>query len=1386
MTLNIGVRNGGKASRAQALRRAMIASSSLLTLAAFTAVAQADQQCGAPVLGIVNCSATSYPDGIYYSGFDDLTVNVGEPAGQPAAVSLVDHFIYQEGSAGNGAASQVLRIGKNVTISTDTFGVWQSTRSQTYHGAASARGEVDNGGTITTTASARIGIWAVADAVAPSFVDETTVSSYAEAVIQNTGIVVTGGDDSPALLVNSKAREYRYTSDVLNMTSLAEVDNSGAVTTSGHRSQAISVSAMTGIKQSWLPGTRNDSISGSLDLASITISNSGRLQTSGDDAAALLAIADASGYAETVTGSASLSNTGIVETAGERSSGIELRAFATGRGAGTERIVTRVELSNTGALATHGYGAIGLLVDAESAGVAPNAVITSASVTASNTGSIVTSGDLSYGMLVMGGGYALNRGMANGEGVVSNSGAITTTGFASRALAIRVMEGAEADGSATSTLRATNSGAIHTSGEYGDGIDVSADSRTDVGSALSDIELTNSGNLTIDSANASAIAVSSRANNRGSAGGMLNAGLWVTNSGNISATGNVTNQFVYGILGLARTTGDAPSAIATSNLTNSGVIAVAGEKAAGINSAATSIDAVGGSNSQPTVEAYAKIINTAPVTATGDSAIGLWGQADAVLNDVNGTIASGAAATSSATITNSAAVTVTGNRVSAVLADVKSEVFSTKPAALTTLIDISNSAALTASGANAVAVKATVESVFGDSATGPGQSSDVIRIVNTGSITASGDHATGVAAMVTNPNPPQSGGNIYYISAATVVSSAESGAPACSGICQTKSSSILVTNSGSIVTSGDGSNGVFAYGQSITVDNQAGGVISGGSATLSAGVYTTGTTVIVTNAGRIGAAGDLALNLTGSTSISVTNQAAGTITGFITANSPSFSFTNSGTWIARGDSSFGGRSSIVVNRGTVLAVGGQVLKELATFDNGGLVSLSLANTASGSRARFEEFIVTGDFIGRSGSVLEIGSDMTAKADHLEIDGTISGTTTVKVDALGEPGLTTGNGIMLVDATLGRTTSSNFVLAGNTTAGTLVDGAYEYALGLVPGSAGHGAWYLSSRVYPGVDQYGQLSSSSLLIAEFANGSLMGLKSQDWGAPGAAPPVRVASNDPGFVPGAATPWSRQGFWGSYDRAHLSLSPGGASYGDYRMDVSAGHLGVDAAFDGKGRTLVFGLEYSPVDASIALDKFGSSHIDTNGNAFSGSLVWIEGPWRAAVKYSYDLLRAHFTDGYLGTDARVRLNGYGLQIGGAYEGHLDENTLFQPWLTMSYASVGKAGFLDGAGDTVQLGGTHSTLAALGARIGRTFDLDEIALRPYAELGMDYRFGAKTEVTVGNYANTSTLDGASFRGGGGVDVRLSGTFSFFADVVYVGGGKTNGWQGSVGLRLTP
>ncbi|WP_219209594.1 autotransporter domain-containing protein [Variovorax boronicumulans] len=169
-----------------------------------------------------------------------------------------------------------------------------------------------------------------------------------------------------------------------------------------------------------------------------------------------------------------------------------------------------------------------------------------------------------------------------------------------------------------------------------------------------------------------------------------------------------------------------------------------------------------------------------------------------------------------------------------------------------------------------------------------------------------------------------------------------------------------------------------------------------------------------------------------------------------------------GTLRAGAAGSLSGASAHSVTAGAMLDLSG-FNQTLSALDNGGTVSLQGA--APGTT-----LTVTGAYIGSNG-LLRLGTalgDSASLSDRLVLDGagaSARGRTTVQVSNLGGLGaLTTGNGIEVVSALNGATTTAQttkdaFVLAG----GHVDAGAYEYRLHAADADGAGENWYLRSTI-----------------------------------------------------------------------------------------------------------------------------------------------------------------------------------------------------------------------------------------------------------------------------------------------------------------------------------
>jgi outer membrane autotransporter protein len=167
-----------------------------------------------------------------------------------------------------------------------------------------------------------------------------------------------------------------------------------------------------------------------------------------------------------------------------------------------------------------------------------------------------------------------------------------------------------------------------------------------------------------------------------------------------------------------------------------------------------------------------------------------------------------------------------------------------------------------------------------------------------------------------------------------------------------------------------------------------------------------------------------------------------------------------GTLRAGAIGTFSAASAHTVASGATLDLAG-FSQTVASLANSGTVSL--VGTAPGTT-----LTVNGAYVGNNG-VLRLGTflgDSTSVSDRLVLNGasaSASGRTSVQITQLGGLGaLTTGNGIEVISALNGATTTAQTTRDAFTLAGGHVDaGAYEYRLHAADASGAGENWYLRS-------------------------------------------------------------------------------------------------------------------------------------------------------------------------------------------------------------------------------------------------------------------------------------------------------------------------------------
>jgi outer membrane autotransporter protein len=230
--------------------------------------------------------------------------------------------------------------------------------------------------------------------------------------------------------------------------------------------------------------------------------------------------------------------------------------------------------------------------------------------------------------------------------------------------------------------------------------------------------------------------------------------------------------------------------------------------------------------------------------------------------------------------------------------------------------------------------------------------------------------------------------------------------------------------------------------------------------TVMASAINGGAGTAVVNFNHNASAYDFAVPITGSTIVN--HVGSGTTT--LTAANTYTGATNvaAGTLRAGAADVFSNASAFNVASGATLDLAGNN-QTLASVSNAGIVST--VGAAPGTT-----LTVTGPWVG-NGGLLRLGTalgDSASVSDKLVLSGATaiaSGTTNIQVNNLGGLGaLTTGNGIQLVSAINGATTTAQTTKTAFALAGGHVDaGAYQYRLFAADASGAGEDWYLRSTV-----------------------------------------------------------------------------------------------------------------------------------------------------------------------------------------------------------------------------------------------------------------------------------------------------------------------------------
>lgn len=603
--------------------------------------------------------------------------------------------------------------------------------------------------------------------------------------------------------------------------------------------------------------------------------------------------------------------------------------------------------------------------------------------------------------------------------------------------------------------------------------------------------------------------------------------------------------------------------------------------------------------------------------------------------------------------------------------------------------------------------------------------------------------------------------------------------------------------------------------------------LGAGTTTFTADNSYTGGTTITAGTLQLGAGGtsgsvvgDIVNNGTLSLNRSNTLQLDGVISG-----SGALRQVGSGATVLSGANSYTGATT--VEAGTLRAAAATVFSAAsahtvaagATLDTAGfdqsVASLSNAGTVNllSSKAG-STLTVNGAYVGHGG-VLSLGTVLGASgslSDRLVLNGaaaSASGSTTVRVTNLGGlGGLTTGNGLEVVSALNGATTTAQTTRDAFALAGGHVDaGAYEYRLYAADATGAGESWYLrSSTTVPPVPPVLENTSRgqtpqlvavptyraevplfAALPAELRQADLAMLGNLHRRVGDELAPAAAASGDPAAGRQA---WARaiysdldirqEGVAAAQSQGHVSGVQAGTDLlatGGWRAGVYVGTLDGNADVSGNARGLV---------AAVGRNDLQSRYL-------GGYATWMgaDGLYADAVlqggRHSYTVL----PNGNLSAEGKSNSLTASIEAGKGFA--LAEGWTIEPQAQLIYQRNRFDDVLI-SGALVNQEADGGWIGRLGVRIKGDVATAAGRLQPYGRFNV-YLAGSGTDVAtfIGPAASTRIASASGYTStelAAGMTLALTPTATLYGEVgqLYNAGGDAkvkSSLQGSIGMRLS-
>lgn len=415
-----------------------------------------------------------------------------------------------------------------------------------------------------------------------------------------------------------------------------------------------------------------------------------------------------------------------------------------------------------------------------------------------------------------------------------------------------------------------------------------------------------------------------------------------------------------------------------------------------------------------------------------------------------------------------------------------------------------------------------------------------------------------------------------------------------------------------------------------------------------------------------------------------------------------YTLVENGTLRAGGVSRFSANSLHIVSQNATLDTGGRN-QTVAGLVNQGTVNLRGDRVGS-------TLTVNGNYVGMDGTIkLAAQQHSPGVADKLVINGgTATGNTLLDIDVsqLGEP--TTGDGIMVVEALNGATTTAQTTKDAFTIGSQkLIAGAWQYEL-YAGNAVGAGEdWFLRAGYSPVVPGFDTLPSIVRQGDLFVLGTLH---------------QRVGDEQP-WQTGVseAAPEDQEGrFWARYLNKTVDQQLNDATHSKSHTQYNGMQMGLDLWQNDQWRSGIY-TTFMGLDSSISGNTGmggGSAYNSTFSSYVGGYATWTDtnGLYVDNVlQYGYhsvDLRSEGSTDTYSPNGSTVTAS---VEVGKPWQLG-DSNWAFEPQaqLIWQWSNFDDTTLNDGVNTQVSINSSNAVIGRLGARLTADYDTSHGKVKPY------------------------------------------------------------------------